>query len=43
MHFAMVQTHFDTVHSRFTHYDSVYMHFAMVHTHFVTVHSMFTH
>ena len=37
-----VHTHFGTVHTMFTCYDTVNTHFDIVHTHFGTVHTMFT-
>ena len=41
-HFDIVHTHFGTVPTLFTSYDTVHTHFGMVHTHFGTVHKLFT-
>ena len=38
----IVRTHFGTVHTLFTSYDTVHKHFHIDHTHFDTSHSMFT-
>ena len=41
-HLDIVNTHFGTVHTLFTSYDTVHTHFDLVHTHFGTVHTLFT-
>ena len=41
-HFDIVNTHFGTVHTLFTSYDTVHTHFDIVHTYFGTVHTLFT-
>ena len=38
----IVNTHFGTVHTLFTSYDTVHTHFDIVHQHFDTVHTLFT-
>ena len=38
----MVHTHFGTVHTFFSGYDTVHSHFDIVHTHFGTGHTLFT-
>ena len=40
--FDIVHTHFGTVHTLFTSYDTVHTHFDIVHAHFGTVHTLFT-
>ena len=40
-HFDIVYTHFGTVHTLLTGYDTVHTHFHIVHTHFGTVHTLF--
>ena len=40
--FDIVHTHFGTVHTLFTRYDTVQTHFDIVHAHFGTVHTLFT-
>ena len=40
--FAIVHTHFHTVHTWLTSHDTVHPDFAIVHTHFDTVHTLFT-
>ena len=35
-------THFGTIHTLFTSYDTVHTHLQTVHTHFGTVHTLFT-
>ena len=41
-HLDIVNTHFGTVHTLFTSYDTVHTHIDKVHTHFGTVHTLFT-
>ena len=41
-HFDIVETHFVTVHTLFTRYDTVHTHFDIFHKHFGTVHTLFT-
>ena len=38
----MVHTHFGTVHTLFTSYDTVHSHFGIVYAHIGTVHTLFT-
>ena len=40
--FDIVHTHFGTVYTLFTSYDTVHTHFDIVHAHFGTVHTLFT-
>ena len=40
--FDKVLTHFGTVHTFFTCYDTVHTHYDIVHTHLATVHTIFT-
>ena len=40
--FTHTLTHFGTVHTLFTSYDTVHKHFDIVHAHFGTVHTLFT-
>ena len=40
--FDIVHTHFGTVHTWLTSYDTVHPHFNIVHAHFGTVHIFFT-
>ena len=41
-HFDIVQTHFGTVHTLFTSYNTVHTHFDIFHVHFGTVQTLFT-
>ena len=41
-HIDIVHTHFGTVYTLFTSYDTVHTHFDIVHTHFGTVHTLYT-
>ena len=41
-HLDIVNTHFGTVHTLFTSYDTVHTHFYIVHAHFGTFHTFFT-
>ena len=40
--FDIVHTHFGTIHTLFTSYDTVHTHFDIVHAHFGTVPTLFT-